>query len=73
MTVHIRCSTTSGSCVTCTVHSPTGASISPGPGVSKWPGPGFPYYYSKAGAIEAQNEILVVEGQVIPQMKALAE
>ena len=38
-------------------HSPTGASISPGPGpgVSKWPGPGFPYYSSKAGAIEVQK------------------
>ena len=38
-----------------TAHSPTGASISPGPGVSKWPGPGFPYYSSKAGAIEVQK------------------
>ena len=37
-------------------HSPTGASISPGPGVSKWPGPGFPYYSSKAGATEVQKQ-----------------
>ena len=36
-------------------HSPTGASISPGLGVSKQPGPGFPYYSSKAGSIEVQK------------------
>ena len=36
-------------------HSPTGASISPGPGILKWPGPGFSYYSSKTGAIEFQK------------------
>ena len=57
-------------------HSPTGASISLGLGVSKRPGPGFPYYSRKAGSTEIQKRntgCRMVEGQVISQMKALAE
>ena len=34
--------------------------VQPGPVFDRERGPGFPYYSSKAGATEVQNEILVV-------------
>ena len=36
-------------------------------------GPGFPIILARQEPQRYKNEILVVEGQVIPQMKALAK
>ena len=44
-----------------------------GHGSSKWLGLGFSYYSSKAGVTEVQKGNTGLKGQVIPQMKALAE
>ena len=54
-------------------HSPTRPVFDGGRGSPKWPGPGFSYHSSKAGAIEVQKRNTGLEGQVIPQIKALVE